>query len=296
MTDDREMQVYKSILVLLKGVKGDGAALSAAMQAARPSAGHLACLHVRPGMEEIVSRLAIFDLEDPNIVQDMLGKAQQQGVEAAGRAAELFSLFCTKESISRTEFPPGGGTINASFREMLGSELDVLIAESRYHDLVVVKDGGEETGGLSSSELGRLVMHAGRPILLAPSVPAQPIRTAVIAWKTSPEAARALTAAMPLLAAAKKIHVLHAREGEEGNSGGESVVRLLQWHGLKAESQLVEPGDREPADAVLEMARAANADLLVMGAYGRSRLSELILGGFTECILEDAAIPVLLFH
>jgi len=65
---------------------------------------------------------------------------------------------------------------------------------------------------------------------------------------------------------------------------------------LNAETRQVEPRGRAPHDAVLELARAAEADLLIAGAYGHSRLSETIFGGFTRGLLDDASLPVFLMH
>jgi nucleotide-binding universal stress UspA family protein len=289
--------MFKSVLVHLRGTIGDNAVLTAALQVARPFAGHLECLHIRPNLAQMASKVAVVEIDDDaNAVVEMLEALQQQSAESAGRASDALAEFCTKEGIIRAEIPPGPDKVNAAFRESTGSEVDELIVHSRYHDLVVVKGGGESAGGFTSYDLGRLLMSAGRPVLIAPGAAARPIRTAVIAWKDAPEAARALTAAMPLLGAAEKIFVFTASEADEPTSDCESVVRSLSWHGLNAESHHIVPGERDPADSVLEMARAAGADLLVMGAYGRNRMNEVIFGGFTQSILEDASIPVLLFH
>ena len=74
------------------------------------------------------------------------------------------------------------------------------------------------------------------------------------------------------------------------------MVCHLQWHGLKCETLHVEPRGRDAYDAALEAARAAGADLLVAGAYGHSRLREVVFGGFTEGLLEDASLPVFVLH
>jgi nucleotide-binding universal stress UspA family protein len=186
--------------------------------------------------------------------------------------------------------------MGAAFREDIGYELDRLIAHSRHHDLVVVKGGSRTHGGMGSDEVGRLLLGAGRPVLLAPTVHARPVRSAVVAWKDTPEAARAVTAAIPLLKLAKRVYVVSASEDDETRADQSGVVHHLQWHGIEAEARDVEPRGRAAYDAVLEMARAADADLLVAGAYGRSRLSEIVFGGFTEGLLEDASLPVLFQH
>jgi nucleotide-binding universal stress UspA family protein len=186
--------------------------------------------------------------------------------------------------------------MGGAFREDIGDELDRLIAHSRRHDLVVVKGGSRSEGGMGSDDVGRLILNTGRPVLLAPTVLARPVRIVVIAWKERPEAARAVTAAMPILKAAKRVYVIAAGEDDERRADQSGVVNHLQWHGIEAEAAHVEPRGRAAYDAVLEAARAADADLLVAGAYGRNRLSEIVFGGFTEGLLEDASLPVLFQH
>jgi nucleotide-binding universal stress UspA family protein len=287
--------MLKSLLVHLQGTPGDGATLAAAFQAARPFTAHLECLHIQSNVGEIALH-AVAANENGRAIVETFEMLRRLSNEAATRASDAYTAFRERESILHAETPPAPGQPSAAFRQTIGNELADLILESRYHDLVAVKGGGEQAGGFSLFDLGRLLMGAGKPVLLAPDHHASPLRTAVIAWKDVPEAARAVTAAMPLLEKAAKVFVFHASETGESVSGPGRIVRLLQWHGLNAQSHPVVYGERDPADAMLEMARAAEADLLVMGAYGQNRLSELILGGFTRTILEDASLPVLLFH
>jgi nucleotide-binding universal stress UspA family protein len=235
-------------------------------------------------------------IDDADAMTKIIENHQKQAAEAAQRALSAFAEFCGRERIERCEFPPAGQSIGAAFREDIGDELDRLIAHSRRHDLVVVKGGSRIDGAMGSDDVGRLVLSAGRPVLLAPAVHARMVRRVVVAWKDTPEAARAVTAAMPVLKVAKSIYVVEASEDDDPQAGQNGVVNHLQWHGIAAEAHRVEPRGRAAYDAVLETARALDADLLVAGAYGRSRLSEIVFGGFTEGLLEDASLPVLFQH
>jgi nucleotide-binding universal stress UspA family protein len=109
-----------------------------------------------------------------------------------------------------------------------------------------------------------------------------------------------MTAAMPVLAKADRIDVLSANEDDADAKScvdcTDRVVQLLRSHGLNAHGRFVIPAGRAAADAVVETARGHGADLLIMGAYGHSRLREFVLGGFTQRVLRGAAMPVLLFH
>lgn len=288
--------MFKTILVHLRGANGDESVLSAALEIARPSAAHLNCLHIRPNVASAISRMP-FDLdEDTDRISEYLNTLRKLADETTHAAAQAFEQFCSTEHIARVETPPAPGGMSAAFSETVDDEPRRLITQAWYHDLVVVSGGSEKTGGLSLEAVGRLILSAGRPVLLAPKVPTRRIRTVAIAWKDVPEAARAVAVAMPLISKAEKIFVLNASEEDEEGADCHSVIAQLRWHGLSAEPHQIIPGERNAADALLETARAAEVDLLVMGAYGRNRLSELVFGGFTQQILEDASLPVLLFH
>lgn len=289
--------MIKTVLVHLRGTKADAAALQAGLQIARPFGAHIECLHVRPDWAALVSRAAPAGMDDDtDAISKMIETVQKDSAEAAQRALDTFNRFCDEERIPRSELPTGHTEIGASFREDVGDELERLIAHSRRHDLIVVKGGKQQDGGMGSDDVGRVILSAGRPVLLASTVPARTIRVAVVAWKDAPKSARAVTAAMPILDKARRVFVVSASEADEPKSDAAGVVHQLKWHGIDAEAHYVEPRGRDIHDAVLETARAADADLLIAGAYGRNRLREVIFGGFTEGLLEDASLPVLLLH
>ena len=289
--------MIRTVLVHLMGTSGDQAVLTAAQAVARPLAAHLECLHIRPDLERILaSEVARKKGEDVGAIGEVIESLKTQSAELARRAEDEFAAFCDREDVLRAESPPSPGKMNAAFHELLGGQVERLIEQSRCHDLLIVKGGSVDSGGMHPIELSRLIMTSGRPILLASDASPRRFGTVVIAWKDGPEAARAVTAAMPILEKAERIFVVTTSEDDGLVSHCESVVRHLAWHGLGAEAHSVDPGERDAAHAVLEMARAAGADLLVMGAYGHSRLRETVLGGFTHSVLYDASLPVFMLH
>ena len=289
--------MIKTLLVHLRGTSGDKSVLAAALILARPFAAHLECLHIRPQLKRLVSRAAVTEMgEDLGAISEVLETLKKQSSASAQRAADAFATFCDAENIPPSPSPSVPGTMNAAFQDTCGDEIDLLIEQSRFHDLLIVDANSRSGQGLPFNELGRLITSAGRPILLAPNSPPRPIRNVVIAWKDGPEAARAVTAAMPILEKAEKIFVVATAEDDTLEAHCENVVKQLAWHGLTAQAHSVVPGGRDAAHAVLETARAADADLLVMGAYGHNRLRETILGGFTQSIIEDASLSVFMLH
>jgi nucleotide-binding universal stress UspA family protein len=140
------------------------------------------------------------------------------------------------------------------------------------------------------------LFDSGRPLLIPGSAPVAP-DTVAIAWKSTREAARAVAAAMPFLATAKRVVILAVAEDSKAGRG--DVARLvvaLQRHDIAAEARHMEAGSRSAADTLLGAAREFGAGLLVMGGYGHGRLRELVFGGVTERVIGGAAIPVLMAH
>ena len=121
--------------------------------------------------------------------------------------------------------------------------------------------------------------------------------TVVIAWKPTPEAARAVTAAMPFLSMAREIVIMTVAENETTiqEEGADRLMANLRWDGFAASVRRLKPGPPGAAETSLAAARE-QAALLVMGGYGHSRLREWIFGGFTQRVLRSAEVPVLIAH
>jgi nucleotide-binding universal stress UspA family protein len=108
-----------------------------------------------------------------------------------------------------------------------------------------------------------------------------------------------MTAAMPLLEAAKRVVVLIASEHSDASAYVQYAERLtaeLKWHGIEPEIRHLAPGAVPVAEALVDAANKAGADLLVLGGYGHSRAKELVFGGVTRYMLETANFPALIVH
>jgi nucleotide-binding universal stress UspA family protein len=139
-----------------------------------------------------------------------------------------------------------------------------------------------------------MVLARAEPIETAPSPACAD--TVAIGWKPERQCARAVAAAMPFIARAKKVVVLCVEEDDAGpRDEAERLVRSLAWHGVAAGIERLKPAT-DGAAAALLAAAADRAGLLVMGGYGHSRLREWVFGGFTRHALADAPLPLLMMH
>jgi len=208
-------------------------------------------------------------------------------------------------------------TLEESFRERL--RRDGLLGEwrvirddsrhqpavhARYADLVIAGQVREHSraagpGAIMPAELAIL---SGRPVIVAPDTSFPPTvgGNLLIAWKPTREAVRAIAEAMPLLRRAERVTLLsvnpHVGATEHGEQPGADLARHLARHGVEIVVETAVAHDVGVADAVLSRAAQAGADLIVMGAGGHSRLHEMIFGGATVDMLEQARIPLLIAH
>jgi nucleotide-binding universal stress UspA family protein len=166
--------------------------------------------------------------------------------------------------------------------------IDLLILGQRTPDHATRLDAPEE-----------VVLACGRPVLVVPYAGHRDRigETAIIAWNGSREAARAVQDALPLLAASASVTVLLVNPEEEADiDDADQLVVHLARHGLNAGKRVVRQDVIAVSDTILAQIASLGADLLVMGAYGHSRLREMILGGVTREILRKMSVPILMAH
>jgi nucleotide-binding universal stress UspA family protein len=207
-----------------------------------------------------------------------------------------------RAAIGRFEAKAGKAGVPSVEGLAIEGEAEVVLAtHARTADLVVLPAPGEDdTGVLGNHAVEAALLSVGRPVLLVPGkgLPAGFPKKVLVAWNGSREAARALSDALPLLARAKSVVIFSARPAgdERALRGVHAAVRYLARHGIVAETLLATASDDSVGEAILARAKKFGADLVVMGAYGRPRLTELILGGATRTILADAVAAVLMSH
>ncbi len=181
-----------------------------------------------------------------------------------------------------------------------GEAADLIVHASRVQDLAVV----EQTRDPSDLLWGPAVQIAlsGYPVLIVPRSWGSPEfgRRAVIAWNGSAQASAAIRKAIPLLKRAEHVSVLigqsRATFPATMRMAPLDLLGYLRHHGVKGEVIRDKTPDEGAGEAILEAAAASKADLLVMGAFGRSRFREWVLGGATRHVLENMTIPVFMAH
>ncbi len=277
----------KTVLVPATGAESDAATFQAALAVARTFAGHIDFLHVRMSPGDLAANLAIDGAAGLSV--GIIEKLEEEAAQREAKARAQFDRFVKSEKLT------GGGPVSAAWHREMGREEDWVPEYGRASDLTVVGRPTKDDGA-SRETLEAALLESGRPILIPAARPVA-AETVAIAWKSTAEAARAVGAARPFLARAKRIAVLTAGEG--GLEEGAATARLLatlRRHYPAVDARPLKADGRSAAQALLAEANELGAGLVVMGGYGHGRLREWVFGGVTEYVLRAAALPVLMAH
>jgi nucleotide-binding universal stress UspA family protein len=195
------------------------------------------------------------------------------------------------------------GVSGAEFRFDDRWPVDATALHARYADLLILgqTDRDDDKSLVDPGFPGQTVLSSGRPVLLIPCAGKFPsIGTRVlVAWNGGREAARAVTDALPFLQLAAKVTVLAVNPGPNAGHGeqpGADVALFLARHGVRVEASESHAGDVDVGAWLLSRAFDLEADLIVMGGYGHSRVREFAFGGVTRTMLGDMTVPVLMSH
>jgi nucleotide-binding universal stress UspA family protein len=288
--------MIRTILVLATGSDTDAGVFASALSVARPFGAHLAFLHICIDPATFAATI-MPEVGSGRVFTDVINKMEKEAQQREQKARQLFEGFCQREGLVVAE--TSSMLLEGSTRWLRenGSESYWLVEHARTADLLVIGRSDDDQR-VPSDMLEAALINSGRPLLIPPSAPLSALpETVVIAWKSTAEAARAVTAAMPFVSLAKQILIMTVAEDERTieEEGAARLMANLRWDGFTASVRRLEPGAQGAAETLL-MAAREQAALLVMGGYGHSRLREWIFGGFTQRILHGAEVPVLIAH
>lgn len=272
----------KDILVHIDNTEACQSRLNAAIQLAQQHRAHLTGLFVispviMPGyvaVEVPIANLEAHERAQKELAEDahthFIEEASKHGIECEWRCEE-------------------------------GDFLNIIHHNARYADLIILGQSNPEDAYFNNDFLPEdIILKCGRPVMITPyiGIPETLNNNIMVAWNGSRESIRAVNDAIPLLQAANRVTVVSITEhaGGHNNLNDSDIVRHLIRHDINAHAIAINQGDLSIGNALLSYAADENFDLLVMGAYGHSRLREWILGGATRQLLDETTLPVLLSH
>lgn len=275
--------MLKDILLHVDSTPSSDARLVLAVNLAERQGAHLIGLHVKPNPYIPAS-------PDLAGLSDSFFEEQQRDIDSHADAARAKFDAATRKS-----------DIASEWRVLNGFPSEVVRRHARYADLVIVGQENPDDNGQSEDLPGGILLTTGRPVLVVPyAMPAKSLATNVmIAWDDGAQATRALHDAIQLMEKGAKVTVMAINPDDTGDHGPipcADICLHLARHGFKAEAKSVAAPDANVGDILLARSFEQGCDLLVMGAYGHSRMREFVFGGATAQILESMTLPVLMSH
>lgn len=279
----------KNLLLHLDDTKACSKRIEAALALAADHGAHLAAVYC----------ISQYDLPGWADMPSHLAKEQEQRERA--HADQKLEEFAERAKRWGVEYE------TRSARARAGMVHQTISLHARYADLAIlgqVDPDDPPAGGRDLVE--HVVLSCGRPVLVVPYIGApqengQPSfgHNVMVGWDAGREATRAVNDALPILERAKNVDVVAVnpkKMGHHGDDPGADIGLHLSRHNVKVNVQHMEARDIEAGDTILSRISDKGSDLLVIGAYGHSRLRDLVLGGVTESVLEHMTVPVLMSH
>jgi nucleotide-binding universal stress UspA family protein len=182
------------------------------------------------------------------------------------------------------------------WRSSIDFPREVIPKEARAGDLVVIGQDFLPGDVFHTYDPGTIILATGRPVLVVPKqIDRLEASRILIAWKDTREARRAVRDALPFFKQAKKVCIAVAKTpgAEDTDKQIADVMRYLGRHQITDVQQISTVADGDEETLLLDLAKQHNVNLIVAGAYGRTRLSEWIFGGVTRHLLANSRIPCL---
>jgi nucleotide-binding universal stress UspA family protein len=282
---------FKDVVLALDTAAPARARIELAAALAQRCDAHLVGLHTALAAGSARSH-GYFEVFDRSILEPLYREFGERMQAEADQTRQLFEAIAGRMGVS------------AEWRLGLGYPSQTAALHGRYADLIVLGqlDPDDLQAPLSRPRPEEVALAAGRPVLVVPYAGSWDMvgRRVLAAWDASREATRAINDALPLLQAAEAVTVL-AVDPASGPAGhgempGADIALHLARHRVKAKIESAVSAGVAIGDVLLSRAADLGADLLVMGAYGHSRMRELMLGGATRTVIESMTLPVLMSH
>jgi len=274
---------FRSILVHVDVTDRGKRNLAAAVSLADSYDTHVTGLYVKPP----TSLPSYASMHVPPEVFEMIEKDQEKLVDSAEKTFTEAMAAAGRED--RSDWYYAAGPVAEKIAQV-----------GRCSDLIVIGQEDEKVDIAAYGEVpDDVVIAAGRPVLIVPytGITSTLGDRILVAWDHSRESARAVADALPFLKRASAVTVVSVDpDHDEGDVPGADLARYLSEHNIKAMVNRFTDKNLAVDDVLLNQAADGGADMLVMGAYGHSRLREMVLGGVTRHIMDHMTVPVLMSH
>lgn len=278
---------YRSILVHVDDSEQSDRRLAVAARLARTFHGELAGAY-------IVSTRELTPFTSAMMPDSVVADRLRDSGELQDKAEARFRAAAAREQLAAV-----------GWSAPAGRPIEQGVLHARYADLAVVGQpmADDPQAGFANELVHGMLLESGRPLLVVPYFGDFPVigQNVLIAWKESREAARGVNDALPFLKHARNVYVMSASSAGSDVTAEEDlsdlgIAAFLARHDIEAKIRHEVADDIDVGNLILSRAADLSVDLIVMGGYTRTRLSETVLGGVTRLMLQAMTVPVLLSH
>jgi nucleotide-binding universal stress UspA family protein len=291
--------MIKTILIPITGGQGEDGVFETALAVARPLRSHLQFYRVRFSAVTAAIQSPHAGFCMGRATSEMLKSIAERDRDLSIAADRHFCGFCQRHDIPESAAPPSREQL--CFSAQLTHEPERgepgLLLRSRCSDLTVLSRAAPE--GVSQANLIELLLlGSGHPVLVTPEAPhGRGFETIVVGWQDTAATTRSLSAAIPLLQLARKVHLVTLVESPDASAAAIAQVKdQLRWHGVCADILSVVCARRHVSDKLLHIVAELKGDLLVAGAFDHRPILESLFGGLTHSLLQHGDYPLFLMH
>lgn len=285
----------KNMLVPVGDIERDEGAVGTALMLTQEFGGHADCMFVTGDVSDVIPAGAMGLFESVQV--QIRAEYDHDRDEKQKLARQRFDDMLEERNIDYRELALPAELPSASWEIATGLASEIVAMRGAAYDMVIVGRPQKDLTTVAELSAEAALFRTGRPVLIAPPAPPATIGEAVvIGWNRSASSARSISAALPLLLMSRSVTIVTVTTGAKQGPSPQDMAKYLSWHEVQAEVVEIPPDHRLVGEVLLEEADRVSADLLVMGAYSHSRLRELILGGVTRYVLQNADLPVLMAH
>lgn len=289
----------RNVLAVIGDPAGGRASLEAALRIGRHLACNVEAMHVRS--DPTATLPLVGEAMSGAMVDEMMGVADKEAGQRANKSRAMYDDVLSRAGLKDAGGSRQGAGFSVSWLDAVGVEEQVVALRGCRADLIVVARPTPDNETAALMTLNSALMQSGRAVVAAPPLPKDgalrqgPFKKIALFWNGSTEATRAVQAALPFLVAAEQVTVLRVEE-EEWYAETEDLEAHLAFHGVHTIVSKVLPREGKTGRSLLFATGDIDADMMVMGAYTRSKLRQLILGSVTGYVMQHAILPVLLCH
>jgi len=284
----------KNVFAPLTGSTASSSSLDTALLLAKSFRAHAEIVFIRESAQ-VALRAAVLAEEARFAAQAFAENLEREQEKAQKLARQKFDDLLAQHRIDYRENALPADLPSAYWRVVEGVATEEIEQHGAAYDLIVVARSEDNVASRPLVEAA--LFGTGCPVLVAPpTAPTVIGENIMIGWNRGVPAARVVRYAMPFLEIAARVEIFSVNTGAKKGASAKDIARYLAWRNIKTELNSTPPDQRSIGEMILTEAETSGADLLVIGAFSHSRLRQLILGGVTDHVLQNADLPVLMAH